>query len=122
MNRQQRRASHANGLKLQRKEWNEFEDVSDRIFEVYAYNPKKPDKAYLNNQYSVQVFYNRECLGIECTKLMIRRNDSKAIYDWQALQRIKNELFGQEAKAFQMFPSQSELVDDYNLYWMWVVK
>ncbi len=50
-----------------------------------------------------------------------RLSDSAPIYSWSDMQRIKNEIFGEEVEALQMFPKESELVDVANLYWMWVL-
>jgi hypothetical protein len=126
MTRTMRRASEANGRRLQRKEWNAFEDVTEESKARHlALNPGSkfsPDRVWANNKYVVQAFEKRGFLGFECTKLMIRRCDAEPIYSWPDLQRIKNELFGPEETAIQAFPAESELVDDANLYWLWVLK
>jgi len=40
---------------------------------------------------------------------------------WRDMQRIKNELFGKEAVAISVMPPDSELVDDADMYHMWVL-
>jgi len=52
--------------------------------------------------------------------LSIKRNDQEIIRDWRDLQRIKNELFGPEAEAVELFPAESRLVDAANQYHLWV--
>ena len=40
---------------------------------------------------------------------------------WAEKQRIKNELFGLEAVAVEVFPKESELVDHAEMYHLWVL-
>ena len=40
---------------------------------------------------------------------------------WRDKQRIKNELFGSEAHAVEVMPRASELVDEADMYHMWVL-
>lgn len=124
MNRAMRRASEANGRKLQRLEWNRFSDVTDEARGRHLMlNPDsrfKVDRVYKNNKYIVQVFHNVERKGRTYTKVMVRRSDSQPIYSWQDLYRIKNEIFGDEVEAVQFMPPKSELVDDANLYWFFI--
>lgn len=55
------------------------------------------------------------------TQLSIKRIDRMAIHDWRDLQRIKNELAGDEALAVEVYPPESKLVDTANQYFLWVV-
>jgi hypothetical protein len=40
---------------------------------------------------------------------------------WRDKQRIKNELFGRERVAVEMMPAMSKLVDEADMYHMWVM-
>jgi hypothetical protein len=40
---------------------------------------------------------------------------------WAERQRIKNELFGRERTAVEVMPPESELIDEANMYHMWVM-
>lgn len=40
---------------------------------------------------------------------------------WSEKQRIKNEIFGKESVAVEVFPKESELVDQANMYHIWVL-
>lgn len=123
MNRQMRRASLANGRKLQKLDWNEWEDCTQQMFQISIARNRRviPDKALKNNKYIVQIFYkNRGMFGKFFDKYMIRRSDSEPVKDWHDIQRIKNEIIGEDREAFQIFPKQKELVDVANLYWLWV--
>lgn len=39
---------------------------------------------------------------------------------WSEIQRIKNEIFGKEVTAIEYFPAESELIDHYNIYWIFI--
>lgn len=123
MRRSLRRASESNGRRLQRKEWNAFVDVTDDTRERRRPGSDwMPDQAWLNNQYSVQAHRHRTILGRRATRLLIRRNDSAPVVAWHDMQRIKNELFGKDAVAIQVFPKADDLVDEFNIYWLWVLE
>lgn len=40
---------------------------------------------------------------------------------WSEKQRIKNEIFGEDAVAIEVFPKETELVDEVNMYHVWVL-
>ncbi|MGR9527665.1 DUF7694 domain-containing protein (plasmid) [Priestia megaterium] len=43
------------------------------------------------------------------------------IFHGKEKQRIKNEIFGEEYTAIEVFPKESELVDEANMYHLWVL-
>lgn len=49
------------------------------------------------------------------------RNAPNTDIPWAEKQRIKNELFGAETVAVEVFPAMSELVDEANMYHLWVL-
>ncbi len=49
------------------------------------------------------------------------RNAPNTDIPWAEKQRIKNELFDAEAVAIEVFPAMSELVDEANMYHLWVL-
>jgi hypothetical protein len=53
--------------------------------------------------------------------LSIKRLDKKPIDRnyWRTMQRIKNELVGQEHDGVELFPAESRLVDTANQYHLW---
>jgi hypothetical protein len=59
--------------------------------------------------------------GAECFHLSIKRNDGSAVRDWRDMQRIKNELLGDEAEAVELYPAESRLVDGANQYHLWAL-
>ena len=48
--------------------------------------------------------------------LSIRRKDKRKIRKWTDLQAIKNQLFGKEAEAIEIFPAESRKIDYVNQY------
>lgn len=124
MNRKMRRLSEAEGKRKQKKEWDQFKDVTQEAIKKHLLlNPDstfRPDRVFVNNRYIVQVFTNKLRDFKLYDKILIRRSDSQPIYSWQDLFRIKNEIFGPEVEAIQFFPPVSKLVDEANLYWLWI--
>lgn len=96
-------------------------------FEEVPLNPAERDlfpqglcRAWRNSLYSAQE-YKVHCEIGTVVKLMIRRHDSKAIHSWKHLQKIKNKLYGKERTAVEFYPPESELIDQANMYWLYVL-
>lgn len=49
------------------------------------------------------------------------RNASSTDIPWAEKQRIKNEIFGQDCAAIEVFPKTADLVDEANMYHIWVL-
>lgn len=49
------------------------------------------------------------------------RNADNSDIPWAAKQWIKNELFGKEALAIEVFPAESRLIDEAGMYHLWVL-
>lgn len=82
--------------------------------------------AFSNNRYVVMVFRDAHLsiAGVDAPaiKVMVQRHDDKPIpRHWSELQNIKNIIFGHEANAIEFYPPHSELIDQANIYWLWVV-
>jgi len=41
---------------------------------------------------------------------------------WREMQRIKNELAGQDATAIEVYPPQDQLVDEADMFHIWVLR
>lgn len=98
--------------------WSEWEQRNYLVGHELA--PHGMTKCCLNNKYSVQFFNYITDWGI-VEHLIIRRHDTKPIHSWYDLQRIKNELVGSDRTAVEVYPAESNLVDDANLYHLWVL-
>ncbi len=76
------------------------------------------DKAWSNGKYVVMA-RNIQTEWGAVTHACIRNAASTDI-PWREKQRIKNELFGTERFAFEVFPPKSQLVDEANMYHLWI--
>jgi hypothetical protein len=76
--------------------------------------------AFVNNLYVVLIrpFFDMD--GYPTHHCAIR-TASNLEPPWRDLQRIKNELFGEESTAVQVMPPASELIDAADMYHMWVL-
>ena len=54
--------------------------------------------------------------------LQVWREDGTDGITWDELQNIKNEVFGKEAWAFEIFPPESELINTRNVRHLWLAK
>lgn len=53
--------------------------------------------------------------------LSIRRLDKDVVRDWRELQRIKNELVGEEREAVELYTKESRKLDDANHFHLYVM-
>jgi hypothetical protein len=76
---------------------------------------------HLNAEHSVQRFQYPDYEGFDL--LTVRRHDGEPRHPgWKALQAIKNRLApdGTERFGYEFFPPQALVVDNYNLWHVWV--
>jgi hypothetical protein len=86
------------------------------------------DEIYTNDQYQVNVARKHvphqdfwiETANVRVVHLSIKRLDREAIHDWRDLQEIKNELFGKDYVALEIYPAEDDLRDSANQYHLWV--
>jgi len=116
MNRKQRRTSIQFAVK---GAWEPFQCLANeeelKTMHRFA-GLTVPDNIVVNNYYVVYVYEEDRC-----THLSIRRHDNSAIRDWRDLQRIKNELCGQDREGLEIYPAENRLVDVGNHYHLWVL-
>ena len=77
-------------------------------------------EAWANNLYVVLIRPFRDENDSAVTHLAIR-TASNLEPPWRDMQRIKNEICGAEATAVQVMPPTSELIDEADMYHMWVL-
>lgn len=114
--------------KNKRRDWDEvrwtpFAEASDPpnlAPEIKALREEQGVKIFLNSIYQV------EMRGIVCPPpfgkgiwLSFKTIDKQPRHDWREMQRIKNELVGEEVEAVEVFPAESRLVDTSNQYHLW---
>lgn len=80
-------------------------------------------RCFRNNRYTVMINDNAPMTGgITAIRAMIQRHDNEPIYNhWREMQSIKNEIFGCNTTAIEYYPSERELEDVANIYWLWII-
>lgn len=87
----------------------------------HAFVPDGMTMAFRNNRYTVMIYGNAKTTHGPATKILIQNHMDEPIKNhWSEIQRIKNELFGKEAMAIEYFPAESELIDQHNIYWIFI--
>ena len=76
--------------------------------------------AWANNLYAILIRPFADDNGDEVIHLAIR-TISQREPPWRDMQRIKNEICGEESTAISVMPPASELIDDADMYHMWVL-
>lgn len=102
-------------------EWREAQPVNRLTREPAQLEPD--ERFVTNGLYNVHIV-EVEQLSDEAppvTWLSICRIDRKTVRDWRDLQRIKNELVGEECEAVEIYPAESRLVDTSNQFHLWVM-
>ena len=56
------------------------------------------------------------------THVEIHRIDDTPLHNWYDLYQLKNEIFGEERAAIEVYPPASRLVDRTNSYHLWVLE
>lgn len=99
------------------REWGEWQELPAVI------GGEKVERVVQNNLYHVIVRRQKDLNGNwpDMLWLSIRRTDKKVVRDWRHLQRIKNELVGENYEGMEMFPAEERLVDAANQYHLFVV-
>ena len=59
-------------------------------------------------------------IGDDEYHMAIMSSDGKRI-GWAEKQSIKNDIFGNERVAFEVYPKESEKVDEGSVYHLWVI-
>lgn len=121
-NRQQRLAARAlerKGLKGIWGEWRKNKLPNGIPGSIGGW-PSEIREGWGNNLYAVLIRPFVDENGDEVIHLAIRTLSSLEP-PWRDLQRIKNEICGPEGTAVQVMPPESELVDEADMYHMWVL-
>lgn len=83
--------------------------------------PRGMTRCFRNNRYTVMIFDDHPTTQGTATRVMIQKHDDTPItFHWREMMKIKNEVFGEETIAVEFYPKKSELIDDHNIYWMWI--
>lgn len=108
---------------LMRGGYDKFRDITEEAHTkstLMRHSSKPPEKVYLNSSFIVQVYDCPTSWG-QTKRVMIRWNDARPEIGWAMLQRIKNDIFGPERVALEVFPAESNKQDVANMYWLWLL-
>lgn len=84
-------------------------------------HPSWMTRAFINHRYIVMINDNSKTTKGAAIRAMIKKHDGNPIPGhWSEIQKIKNEIFGKEAVAVEFYPKESELVNEKNIYWIWI--
>lgn len=121
-NRHQRRAAMSESRKRQSWEWMELPIQQARDLPAV-----RNIKRAVRNDFWIVQMYEFDCAIGRLQHLMIRSVDfprgpgSGHEPSWQDLQRIKNELCGQDAEAVHVHPRQADVMDQADMYHLFVL-
>ena len=81
----------------------------------------QPFMVVVNSRYQVTVYMrdHGEPWGV-IAHLSIKTHDKQPRHDWRDMQRIKNEVVGEQFDAVEVYPAESKLVDTANQYHLFV--
>jgi hypothetical protein len=82
--------------------------------------PSWATRVYQNNRFTAMVNDASRTTKGPAIKVYISPHACGRDVFWKDLQRIKNEIFGPEALAVQYYPREADLVDEVNVYWIFV--
>ena len=83
--------------------------------------PKGMTRAYRNTRYTIMIYDDTKVSTGTAIKCLIQKHDDTPILNhWSEIQKIKNEIFGKEVVAVEYYPAESELINEYNIYWIWI--
>lgn len=83
--------------------------------------PPGMTRAYRNTRYTVMVYdYVITTKGKAIQALVQKHDDTPIMNHWSEMQKIKNEIFGEEVTAIEYYPAESKLINHHNIYWMWI--
>ena len=89
-------------------------------------HPDWSDRGYANNHYTITV-QSQAPMIVGSTvsyaiKALVQRHDNKPLEKHRSeLQYIKNEIWGKDAIGVEYYPDEHELINDQNVYWLWIV-
>lgn len=72
--------------------------------------PNGMTRAFINTRYTVMVYDNQPVSTGKAIRVMIQKHDDRPILNhWSEIQKIKNEIFGEEVTAIEYYPAESNL-------------
>lgn len=100
--------------------WQPFVECPQEMIDRHN-RPAGMTRCFTNNRYVVMVYDNTpftrgDSFGF-CTRVLIQRLDDSVERNWEDLQRVKREIFG-DVWALEYYPTDAETINDHNIYWL----
>jgi hypothetical protein len=112
------RARRLEAKKMYKQPVSKFKAVD---LSTVSFVPMGMTRSFKNNRYVVMIFdLSRVTTGFAIQVLIQKIDNTPIINHWAEIQKIKNEIFGEEVTAVEYYPPQSQLVDKHNIYWIWI--
>lgn len=104
---------------------NEFKKPETHLQQIdlseCGFIPKGMTRAFRNTRYTVMIYDNSPVTTGTAIRVMVQNHYDKPIENhWREMQKIKNRIFGEETTAVEYYPAESQLINDHNIYWMWI--
>ena len=97
--------------------WTKFTKATQFILDD---NEISPELVLKNNKYLVAVYkYPVQNIG-SVMHLVIERHDKGPIRKWEDLQRIKNEIAGEEVEGVELFPAEKRKIQTDKVH-LWCI-
>ena len=94
---------------------NIYEKIKDKFLD------DMPDEVWMNDRYQATIRYLNKDLGRDGICQMCIHSHTRATNrPWRHFQQIKNDVFGDEREALELYPAESRVVDTANEYHLWV--
>lgn len=123
--RSMERAKEKHIRKLVQGGYGEWRDVTnddqtkDVVTRMMMQGMTPPYQVWMNGLFVVQAFNTPN--EWNAIRLMIRWADARPDHDWSLFQKIKNDLFGPDRVALEVYPAEKNKQDIANMYWLWVL-
>jgi len=86
-----------------------------------SFIPDGMTRAFRNTRFTVMIYdYSPVTTGTAIRVMIQKLDDTPIVNHWSEIMKIKNEIFGEEVTAVEYYPAKSELIDDHNIYWIWI--
>ncbi len=111
------------GRRQMRGPWEPMKEIPPAEYAMYRNAPMFPKdmtRAFRNNRYIVTVYDYSETTAGYAIRAMIQSLTGEAFHNWEDLQRVKNECFGEDVVAIEYYPAQAEVRNSHNIYWLWI--
>src|SRR4030042_4887945 len=107
----------------------DFIKIPDDKFRIIKSKFGKPDeqtwftelnRGYVNGEYAVIVRTVDTTWG-KIRHAAIRNLEGSPDISWSAKQEIKDKIFGKHKIGIEIYPTEKELVDEANMYHLWIL-